>query len=275
MHKQPAYIYLGKKPQINVSQKKTFQVIVYPKDSEKFQSSEETKQALLKLDPIQLGVKATKVVKVKDKGVLIESCDPTLINVRGSELLGKVGLEATLPGKAWPKMIVFGIPSDFSDNDIFDKIDANLGDNSDIPSKWCKDMFRVGPRNNSGTTNWVLEVHPAVRRIIKQQGRVYFDWKSCNVDDYLRVTRCFKCQKFGHVAKHCNADKQCGYCAGSDHETRDCKYKEDPRKVKCANCARAGKRDTGHEAGSSECPFYVSRLQDLINNTQFEIETDG
>ena len=46
-----------------------------------------------------------------------------------------------------------------------------------------------------------------------------------------RITQCFNCSAYGHVAVHCKNSNKCGNCAG-DHYTKDCKS----RTQKCANC---------------------------------------
>lgn len=44
--------------------------------------------------------------------------------------------------------------------------------------------------------------------------------------------RCFKCQKYGHVAAVCKSKQRCGRCAG-EHEYGKC---ERGAKLKCCNC---------------------------------------
>ena len=44
--------------------------------------------------------------------------------------------------------------------------------------------------------------------------------------------RCFKCQRFGHVAAVCKGKQRCGRCGG-DHEYGKC---EEGAKLKCCNC---------------------------------------
>ena len=44
--------------------------------------------------------------------------------------------------------------------------------------------------------------------------------------------RCFKCQKYGHVAAVCKGKQRCGRCAG-EHEYGKC---ERGAKLKCCNC---------------------------------------
>lgn len=58
-----------------------------------------------------------------------------------------------------------------------------------------------------------------------------------------RLTQCFKCQAYGHVAPVCRKAEACGYCARK-HNTRDCVTQS---QLKCANC---GKK---HTAWNHEC----------------------
>ena len=53
------------------------------------------------------------------------------------------------------------------------------------------------------------------------------------VDD--RLTRCYKCQKYGHFGETCSRRPACGYCA-ENHATHTC---NDKNNVKCVNCGQA------------------------------------
>lgn len=60
-----------------------------------------------------------------------------------------------------------------------------------------------------------------------------------------RVTQCFRCQSFGHIAQNCTKVPRCVIC-GEQHPTRSCINKSKP--PKCANC-------TGdHAASYRQCP---------------------
>ena len=58
-----------------------------------------------------------------------------------------------------------------------------------------------------------------------------------------RLTQCFKCQAYGHVAPVCREAEACGHCTGK-HNTKDCVTQS---QLKCANC---GKK---HPARNHEC----------------------
>lgn len=65
-------------------------------------------------------------------------------------------------------------------------------------------------------------------------------------------TRCFKCQRFGHVSNSCRSnDKICVNCGEVEHTTKDEKCGNPPR---CVNC-----KATSHNAMSRDCPEYMYR----------------
>jgi hypothetical protein len=63
-----------------------------------------------------------------------------------------------------------------------------------------------------------------------------------------KVTQCFKCYKYGHIARVCSYIPTCGFCGGKEHRTDDCPRKATPT---CSNCP--GRK--GHTAWSAECPI--------------------
>lgn len=75
--------------------------------------------------------------------------------------------------------------------------------------------------------------------------RVNLGFCSYPIEEYMGVaTQCFKCQRHGHVAKHCNGPVRCKVCAGP-HSHKDCTSRSHPR---CANC------NGSHPASYGSCP---------------------
>ncbi|KAG5870351.1 hypothetical protein JTB14_016118 [Gonioctena quinquepunctata] len=109
--------------------------------------------------------------------------------------------------------------------------------------------FKFGARDRS-FDHWVAEASPLVRKLLLERGRVYLDWNFCVVKDHVRISRCFECQKFGHIQTACKSEVACSHCADK-HETRECPNKDGPKK--CINCIRAKGRDIAHDSGSLKC----------------------
>ena len=85
--------------------------------------------------------------------------------------------------------------------------------------------------------------------------KVIIGLTSYSVESYTpEVTQCFKCQGFGHVAKHCTLTfSKCINCGRIGHKKADCRAR-DPR---CANCAGP------HKAWSRICPYYLKEVEAL------------
>ncbi|KAF6207770.1 hypothetical protein GE061_016218 [Apolygus lucorum] len=115
---------------------------------------------------------------------------------------------------------------------------------------------------------WVARVTEKVREALLKIRMLNIRFDRCRVEDYLDVSRCYKCQVWGHTTKVCTEQKEtCGHCA-QEHggKVEDC-----PRKStappKCANCARAG-LNSNHAVDTFKCPAYqkaVTRYMRVVN----------
>jgi hypothetical protein len=72
------------------------------------------------------------------------------------------------------------------------------------------------------------EADMCLKRGISIKGEFFYPEK---YTPELNVTQCFKCHKFGHLAKHCNSKQKCGNCREEKHDTANC-----TNEAKCVGC---------------------------------------
>jgi hypothetical protein len=83
------------------------------------------------------------------------------------------------------------------------------------------------------------EADECIRRGIFIKGKYY---KPEKYTPQFNITQCFKCYKFGHLAKHCKNEQKCGNCGEKEHETAKCN-----NITKCIGCGDS------HPAWHIEC----------------------
>lgn len=74
--------------------------------------------------------------------------------------------------------------------------------------KFC---FRTGRKHNE-ETNWVIEIHPQVSEKLLT-GKLFISQNACKVQEYIAISRCYKCQGYEHMAKYCRVNYE--ICAHS------------------------------------------------------------
>ena len=83
------------------------------------------------------------------------------------------------------------------------------------------------------------EADECLKRGMCIKGRFYYPEKYA---PELNITQCYKCYKFGHLAKHCKNKQKCGNCGHEDHDATKC-----INDTKCAGCGDS------HPAWHIEC----------------------
>lgn len=255
---------------VNLRVKQKFKAIVYPKPGNKnIKTSDDTKRELeKKLNPFELNITPSRLIKVRNNGILIESEQDTLSKLVNNKKLDELNLFAETVNKFWPRISIVNVPKDSSEEDIRDAIFRQTMSPPDSQDK-IKKIFRIGNPNSPSAT-WVVELEPKLKDVLITKGRLLLNWNACKIFNYIKLTRCYNCQRYGHTSKYCRSAKQCGFCASTDHESTACQHKHNPDKFNCANCLRSEhhKKHHNHNAADNSCPIYKSRLSDYIANIE-------
>lgn len=88
-----------------------------------------------------------------------------------------------------------------------------------------------------------------------RRGKIYTDGRRVAVtpiDWNKEVRRCYRCQKYGHIARLCPSEPACGRCAGS-HAPGEC----NSAPKKCVNCGGP------HTSGDPLCAEQVKAVRRL------------
>lgn len=249
---------------------KKFKVLIYPNENcTEIKSSEETKNVLTKMNPKSLGIKADNIIKIRNNGLLVESSDRSILSLANNEEVKKSNLTVRVPNVIWPRIIVYDVPTDVEKDDLLNEIVADIPEEMDIDGDLFKQAFKFGKKQGP-SCHWVVELHPKARSSLISAGKVRVGWKSCYLSDFIRITRCFKCQRFGHVASKCEQEQVCAVCTNVEHDTQVCPHKESVDKHRCINCIRAKKRDILHRASSDVCPLFLARKNDYIQSINYD-----
>jgi hypothetical protein len=202
-------------------------------------------------------------------------------------------IEVIKPKRKNPKIRVFGVDSDVKKEEIIDQI---CRENNDLKnyftankSEDIKDNIFIravikrtlnrgrGDKNTRAgaqhINDYIFELTPKVYNIFKNMRSVLIDMRSYYFVNHWSVTRCFKCQRYGHIADNCkDTTDTCGLCAGS-HKTNVCAQDQH----NCANCRRYNASKfvtkplpTDHKAFDRSCERYKRMVQMISDKTNYE-----
>ncbi|XP_060843818.1 uncharacterized protein LOC132923859, partial [Rhopalosiphum padi] len=216
-------------------------------------------------------VSKNKASKIKDSVVLsggdlmITPADDTTREVM--ESLAKEGFGIQKTGAFLPKIIIYDVEKDVRPDELArtiieqnPELGIDLSDKDKIQPK-----FKRGPRDKE-IVHWVCEVRPEIfKKVIDRS--VYIGYSACRVKEFLDVSICYRCQKYGHIAAKCRATEMvCSYCAETGHKVEECKNKYKP--PKCANC---GEAYTSHHKA---CSMKVTKIRTNVRNKDYGQQLD-
>lgn len=248
-------------------------IAIYPEDKDK--KSEDTRSLVQQIiNPEELKLQVLGVSLTKNGGVIISTeSEDDIKKLKASEKLARSGLSVADPIKHKPRLIIFGLPSEISEKELLDLLyEQNVVPK--IPSM-TRDVFNGAAklshksgRKDGKSTNFIIEVSATIRKILIAQERVFLNWSSFPIKDFTHVSRCFKCQQYGHSAKYCrDAESTCGHCGQLGHTMKECTKKE--AAPVCATCQRY-KKPSNHKTGDENCPARKFAVTRYINATEYE-----
>ncbi|XP_039291744.1 uncharacterized protein LOC120353125 [Nilaparvata lugens] len=248
-------------------------VLIKPSNStgNEKQDSEKIKGTLKTNIARKDNIKIKKTVPVRGGGLLIvlDSLEDKKKLLK-NKAVNNDQIKITEPQNKKPRIIVYDVPSDLTNKEvteeIYNKNFVNSGIEKQKFEEGCKPSFKLGPKNKD-SVHWVVECEPEIRKAIINKKKIFIDMTSCRVNDYHAVQRCYKCQVYGHITKHCKKEEDiCGHCSITGHNIKTCPSIDKP--PVCFNCKRADK-PSDHKVNYLKCPSYVKALQQSIDRTNY------
>lgn len=248
-------------------------IAIYPSDKQK--TSEDTKSLVQKIiSPSQMQLHVRGLRKTRNGGVIISTENKADVEkLKQSSQLKTSGLTVDEPLKRKPRIVIIGVPTSMSEADVFSYIyKQNLSDklnNSTMESFLAStNLSHKSGKKDAETCNFIIEVSAEVRKALITKDRVFVNWSSCPVRDFTLVTRCYKCQQYGHAAKTCReVVNSCGHCGVVGHTMEECTKKAEA--PKCATCLRF-KKPCDHRTGDALCPAKLMAEKRYINSVDYE-----
>lgn len=262
-------VHVSGGPVVDVPSTTSFFIVPGEGSEKKFASSQATKETVFKvLKPSECALKVNKISMARNNGIRIEAVSPDIEAIKAHPELRKVGLKVTENIKYAPRLIVHGIPVGMSSEQIREAIiSQNLDGNMDAR---INIVYIFPVKADKHMTSCVVEVSSSIRKVLRENGRIYIRYSACRFADYVRILQCYRCLGFGHMAAGCKVQPVCGHCA-ENHEMKACRRRDLP--PKCGNCsAQRGVSvgDTLHAAmDASKCPILGRKIKDRIGNINY------
>jgi hypothetical protein len=103
---------------------------------------------------------------------------------------------------------------------------------------------------NERRQNMVFAVEPKIHHGAMERGKVVVGLTLCFVTEEIRVKQCFRCHRFGHIARECKSKELCFKCF--KRATGRASARRRPRGARTASGPGGGKRTTARRTGSAQ-----------------------
>ena len=185
-------------------------------------------------NPGKHGINVKKVIKTKDDGVIVRLSSQESAN-KLKEATALKGCTFNNVAAKHPKLIIFGTKYTNGKDLVRDLYEQNSEvrrhkTGFEFFEKECLIPVRCWPGRTGGTFTWIVTADPLTRCDIidRMNGKANIAWRTIRIADYISAVRCFKCQRYGHLAKRCRNKENCGHCAEEGHSFRKCPNLHNP-----------------------------------------------
>ncbi|KAG8275916.1 hypothetical protein J6590_075723 [Homalodisca vitripennis] len=157
-----------------------------------------------------------------------------------SEEMKRAGMEVKEPVRKRTMVMLYDVEVALTNEEVVsENHKRNL--KGDFTEEEMKEEFKIRSRivEGKGDRKKKLGV------LLWSRERVFVGWTSSRPKDYIDLPRCYRRQRFAHVAKFCNSRKVCPRCA-EEHDIRECKRTEEATR-RCVNSLRDGITELNHD----------------------------
>lgn len=119
------------------------------------------------------------------------------------------------------------------------------------------EFVKVKALRPSRDGNQIATVHTTrnVAKLLLNAKRVKIGWVNCRVKERIKISRCFKCLEFGHLAAECKGPDRSNICINCNqpgHKAKDCNNTQF-----CSAC-----QTDEHRADTTRCPKFRQMLKE-------------
>lgn len=189
------------------------------------------------------------IVKMKDK----EDLEKVYKNLQRDKSISREA-KVRLSKTPTQKVLLSGVPVDVTFDDILQAIHLVPG------IQQGKLEIIKGFQGRTGLRHILVTTDNMNSEILVKRSRILIDMVSVRVSRFFEITRCFRCQRFGHISTHCRFAPRCA-CCGNSHDTRQCTSKI----ISCCNCPDPG---SSHRADSQDCPVFQEKRREVLRRQQ-------
>lgn len=224
---------------------------------------------LATLNKIKLNVKIRNSKTLNNGKILVETANAQdaeeIVKELQKETNNESKLKVITPARRNPHIKIYNHHGKLSDEELTEKIRDNIEEKEGLIT------IRYRKETQDRGENIIVELAPVIWKQIEGKARLYIGWERLSYREEYRLRQCFRCTKFGHVAKHCDNEKICTICLKPGHNYNECKGR--PR---CGNCKYHNKtfgtnfNTDHHTILNPDCNVFQINLKKEIANINYE-----